>query len=103
MDDVTRAGLHASDQDRLLPGEREGLTTSHEDDAAHWAQVYQELFQFKRGLLDSVERRRKRTDSEAAVELDNDLLLMRAELGRLDRRLGYWNDRLRSLRDGENP
>jgi hypothetical protein len=103
MDDLTRAGLRAADQDRLLPGEREGLATSHEDDAAHWTQVYSELSEFKRGLLDSIEQKRNRTQSEAAIELDNDLVLMRAELRRLDGRLGYWNERLRSLRNGGSP
>jgi hypothetical protein len=39
---------------RALEGE--GLKTSHWEDARHWMSIYDDLLEFKRGILDRVKR-----------------------------------------------
>lgn len=95
-DDVSEAVDKAVDHDRLLAGE--DPTTRHLEDAELWTAVYGELTAFKQELVASTEARAAGMLPEGARELrDTDLLILRAEAERLNRRLEFWRRRLGEL------
>lgn len=97
-DEPLEAALEAIDPEHRLPGEVEAEQSLLSDDALHWRRVYQELVDFKRDLLTTVEEREQEADPPITHEIDNDLEVLRAELDRLERRKHFWQDRARQLR-----
>jgi len=91
-----KAAKEQVDDGRLLPGEHP--SAGHPDDALHWALVYRELVEFKnlaidRLLIDTVGLR-----EEARQEIEStDLVVLRAERDRMQRRAESWRDRYREL------
>lgn len=79
--------------DRMQPGEDpdSGLP----EDAEHWAEVYEELINFKNGLLSEVEEKID-ADPEPAVrdELAHDRDILRSELERLVLHHTFWSGRV---------
>ena len=93
-----KAADKAVAEERLLPGEEP--SSSDPDDASHWMAVYSELLTFKRGILE------RSTDEAAAMspaanrEVETtDLVVLRAEAARLERRLSFWQNRLAQSRE----
>ena len=87
------------DPDHRLPGERESEGSQLVDDAEHWRSVYQELLTFKRTLLSTAEVHKEDAPAAVAEEVSNDQVLLRWELGRLERRHDFWQRRVRSLKN----
>jgi hypothetical protein len=83
--------------DLLLPGE--DLSASYREDVELWVNVYSELLDFKRFMLDGASARAGAMRTEAArVEVETtDLRVARAEAERFIRRLSYWRGRLEEL------
>jgi hypothetical protein len=92
------AALDAVEPERLLDGEVE--ETRHLDDALHWAKVYAELLDFKRGLLRVAEQRVQSMEAAAGDEVKKtDLKVLLAEAERFERRLEFWRRRANALQD----
>ncbi|HUZ68486.1 MAG TPA: hypothetical protein VMU65_02130 [Candidatus Saccharimonadales bacterium] len=92
------AALDAVEPERLLDGEVED--TRHADDALHWAKVYAELLDFKRGLLGVAEQRVESMDEAAGDEVKKtDMKVLLAERERFERRLEFWRRRAQILQD----
>lgn len=99
------------DATRLLPGESastdpflpgENPTAGDREDVEHWINVYSELLDFKRFMLDGASARvREMVTDTAKIEIETtDLTIVRAEAERLARRLAFWRSRLDAL-EGE--
>lgn len=82
-------------EERLLPGERQSLSSGNLEDIRLWAAVYGELYGFKEKLLQEVADQRDRIESPGKPELDNDRVLLEREAERLKRRLQFWEEKLR--------
>ena len=102
------AAANSVDAERFLPGESESEplmpgeepTSEHVEDAMHWLNVYSELLDFKRFMLDGATKRANEMQSEEArqeVE-QTDLRVARAEAERFARRLAYWRGRLDAVK-----
>lgn len=85
-----KAADRAVSDERLLPGE--DPSSRYPEDATHWISV---LLAFKQEIL------RQSTDRAAVMipaakrEVETtDLIVLRAEEARLERRLGFWQQRL---------
>src|SRR6202165_2426957 len=90
------------DEGRLLPGENP--TATHPDDALHWAQVYRELCEFKNRAMDRMVVEAVGLGDVARQEIEStDIVVLRAERDRFQRRAEFWRDRYRSLSDGAKP
>jgi hypothetical protein len=90
------------DDGRLLPGEHP--TASHPDDALHWAQVYRELVEFKNSTIDRSVVDAVGLGDVARQEIEaTDLVVLRAERDRFQRRAEFWRDRYRTLAHGGKP
>ena len=97
------AASNSVDVDRILPGERdfepllpgEEPTSQHIDDVEHWLNVYSELLDFKRFMLDGASLRANEMRTETARdEIERtDLRVARAEAERFAARLAYWRGR----------
>lgn len=107
-DQAAQAALDSVDSTRLLPGEDvsaeaylpgEDPTTSYREDVELWINVYQELLEFKRFMLDGAAARAgAMTTSIARAEVETtDLRVARAEAERFSRRLSFWRARLEAL------
>lgn len=97
--DAQAAALDAVEPERLLEGEDEH--TAYVDDAIHWTKVYTELLDFKRSLLTVAEHRVPAMDDDASSEVkETDLKVLKAEAARFERRLAFWQDRVRALGTG---
>jgi hypothetical protein len=93
------AALDAVEPERLLEGEDED--TAYVDDAVHWTKVYTELLDFKRSLLTLAEQRVPSMDDDAGLEVkETDLKVLEAEAFRFERRLEFWQGRVRELEAG---
>jgi len=93
------AALDAVEPERLLEGEDED--TAYVDDAVHWTKVYTELLDFKRSLLTLAEQRVPSMDDDAGLEVkETDLKVLKAEASRFERRLEFWQGRIRELEAG---
>ena len=87
------------DEGRLLQGE--DPTAGHPDDALHWAQVYRELCEFKNRAIDRLLVDAAGLGDAARKEIEStDLVVLRAERDRFQRRADYWRDRYRSTSSG---
>ena len=87
--DAGRAAHETVQPDRLLPGE--DADTPYLEDARHWTKVYTELLGFKAEIVSLTEERVPSMDPDSGNEVkETDLKVLRAEAGRLGRRLAYW-------------
>ncbi|SRR6266700_1675920 len=93
-----RAADEAADPDRLLPGE--DPTSTEPDDARLWIDVYAELLDYKRALLQVTELKlADMRDQPARREVvETDSVVIGAECQRFERRLDFWTRRLREAR-----
>jgi hypothetical protein len=90
------------DSTRLLPGE--DPKAAHPDDAFHWAQVYRELTEFKNRVMDRVAIDAVGLGDMARQEVEStDLVVLRAERDRFQRRAEFWRDRYRALAPTRTP
>ncbi|HSO92992.1 MAG TPA: hypothetical protein VLS53_00800 [Candidatus Dormibacteraeota bacterium] len=66
------------------------------DDARHWHTVYTELKSFKLRMIETAESAiADGIEKPASREIvTTDLVALRAELHRFDRRLAFWNSRI---------
>jgi hypothetical protein len=95
-DDTLEAARRSLDPDRLLPGEHPD--TSDQADAAHWVQVYSELRDTKRTLAADLSAALEGATDAARTELESvDMVLIRHQMDRFDRRFHYWSEREREL------
>ena len=96
MTDKKKATEQQIDESRLLPGEE--LDTPHPDDALHWASVYAELMQFKDKTIENVSAQLPGASDEARHEIETtDMVVLRAERDRFERRARFWKKRYREL------
>jgi hypothetical protein len=86
------------DPGHRLPGEEESEVSPLLEDAQHWLEVYRELLAFKRTLLRTAEVHKERAPEAVVAEVSDDQALLRAELGRLEQRLHFWERRAQELR-----
>jgi hypothetical protein len=94
LDSVEDESLAAArDPDRLLPDENP--STRSLEDVAHWMAVYGELLRFKEGMLASADRELTSRSQQVGNDLSQvtDLSALKAQNGRLRRRLSYWTER----------
>jgi hypothetical protein len=97
-----KAAQDQVDDSRLLPGE--DPKTGHPDDALHWAQVYRELTEFKNRAMDRIVIDAVGLGDVARQEIEStDLVVLRAERDRFQRRAEFWRDRYRTLAPGQKP
>jgi hypothetical protein len=86
----------AVDPDRLLDGE--DPDTAHLEDAEHWLSVYADLLKSKQELIGVTEHRMEHIAADAAVELgQTDLEILETESRRFERRIAFWQSRVRDL------
>jgi len=79
------------------PLEGEYLETAHWEDARHWLSIYSDLLEFKRGLLDQIERSLAKLKPDAQRAAEADLNLVRGQMEGYQKRLDLWSQRLREL------
>jgi hypothetical protein len=92
-----KAANKAVAEERLLPGEEP--SSSDPEDASHWIAVYSELLTFKRGILEQSTDEAAEMSPAAKREVEStDLVVLRAEAARLERRLSFWQNRLAQSR-----
>ncbi len=89
-----KAAKETVDPERLLPGE--DPRASHPDDALHWAQVYRELCEFKNRTIDRITIDTVGLGDAARREVEGtDLVVLKAERDRFQKRADFWRDRYR--------
>jgi DNA-binding response OmpR family regulator len=79
------------------PLEGEDLKTTHWEDARHWTSIYADLLEFKRGLLERVERdvAGLRPDAQKAAMVD--LRIIDDQMQGYQKRLDLWYKRIWDL------
>ncbi len=89
-----RAADEAADPERLLPGE--DPSSMQPDDARLWIDVYSELLDYKRALLEVTEQKlaRMRDEPSRREVVETDEVVIGAECRRFEQRLGFWKRRL---------
>ncbi|MDQ6919644.1 MAG: hypothetical protein M3Z98_09840 [Candidatus Dormibacteraeota bacterium] len=91
-----KAAKDSVDPGRLLPGE--DPKAAHPDDALHWAQVYRELTEFKNRAIDRITIDAVGLGDTARQEVRaTDLVVLRAERDRFQKRADFWRDRYRVI------
>jgi hypothetical protein len=94
------AALKAVDVERLLPGENP--SSSFVEDCRHWLRVYNELLQLKHSIIQSTREINAEADPAVRIESEEtDLVIMRAEADRFERRVAFWEKRLAQLERAE--
>lgn len=94
--EAAEAGGRAGDPERLMSGE--DPNSPYLDDAVHWLGVYGELIDFKHELIGITRERVARLTTSAREELTGtDLVLLTAELERLEKRRDFWQGRTEEL------
>jgi DNA-binding response OmpR family regulator len=79
------------------PLEGEDLKTSHWEDARHWMSIYADLLEFKRGILDRVQRDVANLRPEARKAAEIDLRIIDDQMLGYQRRLDLWYKRIWDL------
>jgi hypothetical protein len=79
------------------PLEGEDLKTSHWEDARHWMSIYADLLEFKRGLLDRVQRDLANLRTEARKAAEVDLRIIEQQMQGYQGRLDLWYRRIWDL------
>jgi hypothetical protein len=97
-----KAAQDEVDANRLLPGE--DPEAGHPDDALHWAQVYRELTEFKNRTIDHLVLEAVRLGEVARHEIETtDLIVLKAERDRFQKRASFWRDRYREVATEAKP
>ena len=78
-----------------MPGEN--LATPRWEDARHWISIYADLLEFKRGLLDRVERDIAKLRPEARELAAADLTLIETQMHGYQERIDLWYQRVWEL------
>jgi hypothetical protein len=95
-EDSIEAARRSLDPERLLPGE--DPATDDPADVASWVQVYRELRDTKKTLAADLAAALVSASEAARAELESvDMVLIRVQLDRFDRRYHYWSEREREL------
>ena len=81
----------ATDPDRRLPGEDPERADAV--DAQHWANVYDQLRQFKERVLSDIDAAEHQLPEPASAETSLDKEVMLIQLDRLRRRHAFWEAR----------
>lgn len=93
MADPEDAAAKEIDAYRLLPGELEDSVDPVE--ITRWANVYEDLLSFKRGLMGNIHSQLDGRLPEVRQEIqDVDVVALEAELKRIERRRDFWRARL---------
>ena len=79
------------------PLEGEDLKTSHWEDARHWMSIYADLLEFKRGLLDRIERDLAALRPVAQKAAQIDLRIIDEQMQGYQKRLDLWYKRIWDL------
>ena len=79
------------------PLEGEDLKTTHWEDARHWMSIYADLLEFKRGLLERVERDVANLRPEAQKAAMIDLRIIDDQMQGYQKRLDLWYKRIWDL------
>ena len=79
------------------PLEGEDLKTTHWEDARHWMSIYADLLEFKRGLLDRIERDVANLRPVAQKAAIVDLRIIEDQMHGYQRRLDLWYKRIWDL------
>ena len=99
QEEASQAAQAAADADRLLDGE--DPRTASGDDVRHWLRVYGDLVLFKHDVIRITEEHVARMAGAAAREVEQtDLVVLRQEAERLERRLDFWAGRAAALDGG---
>jgi DNA-binding response OmpR family regulator len=77
--------------------EGEDITTTHWEDAHHWMSTYADLIEFKRRLLDRVNRDVIKLDPVARTAVQMDVTLIESQMASYEKRLELWSKRVRDL------
>ena len=80
---------------RPLEGER--LETTHWEDAHHWMSIYADLLEFKRGLLERIDRDLNKMQPVASRAARADVKIIEDQMEGYQRRLDLWFRRLWDL------
>jgi DNA-binding response OmpR family regulator len=83
---------HRSPPSRPLAGE--DLATPRWEDARHWISIYADLLDFKRGLLDRIQRDIEKLRPEAREPAAADLALIETQMHGYEARLDLWYTRV---------
>lgn len=75
----------------------ENLATPRWEDARHWISIYADLLEFKRGLLDRIERDIEKLRPEARQQATTDLALIERQMNGYQARLDLWYGRVWEL------
>ena len=79
------------------PLEGEDLKTTRWEDARHWMSIYADLLEFKRGLLDRVNRDISKLQAPAQKAAATDLAIIESQMRGYQARLDLWYRRLWDL------
>ena len=82
---------------RTRPLDGEDLKTPHWEDARHWLSIYVDLLEFKRGILDRVNRNLATLHPIARKAADLDLRVIEDQMHGYQARLDLWYKRLWDL------
>ena len=86
--------------DRLLP--HEDVATTVRQDAELWADVYQELLEFKQAMIALIDESMDSLTPLARGEVGRDRVILSAEADRLALRHTYWRRRVDELHAASN-
>lgn len=90
---------HCLDVPEEPPGPLEGerLETTHWEDARHWMSIYADLLEFKRGILERINRDLDRLQPVARRAAEADVKLIEGQMEGYQNRLDLWFQRLWDL------
>jgi DNA-binding response OmpR family regulator len=80
---------------RPIEGER--LETTHWEDARHWMSIYADLLEFKRGILERINRDLSKLRPIARKAAEADLKIIESQMEGYQKRLDLWFQRLWDL------
>lgn len=94
-----RLARAAVDDSRLMLDE--DPTSMQAEDVRHWLTVYRELAQFKRAILHEMYENLPSMNGVSATEVSSvDMVIIRAQLRRYERRIAFWEGREAELKVG---
>jgi DNA-binding response OmpR family regulator len=79
------------------PLEGEHIGTTHWEDARHWMSVYADLIEFKRGILDRIERDITKLPPVARRAAEADVKIIESQMVGYQKRLDLWYRRVWDL------
>jgi hypothetical protein len=79
------------------PLEGEYIGTTHWEDARHWMSIYADLLEFKRGILDRVERDIAKLPPVARKAALADVKIIESQMNGYQKRLDLWYQRVWDL------